>query len=95
LKSTAWAELVRKATDERKITTFSKQVNKINKLRATSDKDIPGGRVVNVLAIGTKLLGLKPGRQRWTFKDDKYSQHTFLKTASKTGGPMSNDFTVC
>jgi hypothetical protein len=31
-----------------------------------------------VLAIVSKVRGFKPGRGRWTFKDDKNQHHDFI-----------------
>jgi hypothetical protein len=47
------------------------------------------GLVVNVLTIGPKVRGFKPGRGRWTFKGDTNHQHAFLRRGSKAVGPMS------
>jgi hypothetical protein len=38
-----------------------------------------GDLLVRVLAIGTKVCGLRPDRWRWIFKVDKNPQHTFLR----------------
>jgi hypothetical protein len=54
-----------------------------------------GGLVVNVLAIGPKVRGLKPGRGRCDFKGDKNPQHDFLRRVSKAVGPMSSYFKAC
>jgi hypothetical protein len=48
-----------------------------------------GGLVIIVLPIGSKVRGLKRGRGRWIFKDDKNLQHDFLQRGSKAGRPMS------
>jgi hypothetical protein len=39
-----------------------------------------GGLVVSVLAIGPKVRGLTPGRERWISKGDKNQKHDFLRS---------------
>jgi hypothetical protein len=48
-----------------------------------------GGLVVSVLATGPKIRGFDPDRGRWIFKDDKNSEHHFLRRGSKAVSPMS------
>jgi hypothetical protein len=48
-----------------------------------------GGVVVSVLTTGPKGRGFEPGEGDRFFKGDKNPQHTFLRTGSKAGGPMS------
>jgi hypothetical protein len=49
----------------------------------------------SVLAFGTQVRGLKPGRTRRIFKGEKKNpQHAFLRRGSKAGCPMSR-FTAC
>jgi hypothetical protein len=44
--------------------------------------------VVSMLAIGTKVHGLKPGRGRWIFNGDKEQQGSFLRRGIKLSGPF-------
>jgi hypothetical protein len=47
-----------------------------------------GGLKIIVLATGPKVLGFKPGRERWLFKGDKNAQHDLTRRGSKSVGPM-------
>jgi hypothetical protein len=46
------------------------------------------GLVVNVLVIGPKFRGFKPGRGWWAFKGDKNPHHAFFRRESKAVGPI-------
>jgi hypothetical protein len=44
--------------------------------------------VVIVFDIGPNVLGLRPGRGRYIFRDDKNPFQDFFRRASKVVGPM-------
>jgi hypothetical protein len=46
-----------------------------------------------VLAAGPKRRGFKPDRSD-SLNSDKNPQYTFIRTGSKAGGSMSEDFTA-
>jgi hypothetical protein len=48
--------------------------------------------VVRVRDTGLKVRRLKSDRGHWIFKDDKNSQHAFLRKGAKAVGPLSQDF---
>ena len=50
----------------------------------------PGGSVVIILATGSEVRGLYPGRGRWIFfSERKNPEYDFLRKGSKAVGPMS------
>jgi hypothetical protein len=53
------------------------------------------GVMVSVPAIGTKVRGFKPSRERWIFKADKNSQHNYFGRGSKVISPHDVSFTAC
>jgi hypothetical protein len=48
-----------------------------------------GGLGASMLASGTQVRGLEPGRSRRIFQGKKNLQHAFLRRGSKAVGPMS------
>ena len=48
----------------------------------------PGGPMVVILAIGSKVRGFKPGRGRWIFSKRKNPEYDFLRKGSKAVGPV-------
>ena len=49
----------------------------------------PGGPVVIILARGSEVRGLKPGRGRWICSERKNPEYDFLLKGSKAVGPLS------
>ena len=43
----------------------------------------PGGPVVIILATGSEVRGMKPGRGRWIYSERKNPQYDFLRKGSK------------
>jgi hypothetical protein len=59
-------------------------------MKGVSSSEVALGRlVINVLAIGPKVCGFKPGRERWLFKDDKVHSTTSLEGEVKPSVPCS------
>ena len=49
----------------------------------------PGGPVVIILATGSEVRGLKPGRGRWIFSERKNPEYDFLRKETKPVGLVS------
>ena len=49
----------------------------------------PGGPVVIMLASGSKVRGIDPGRGRWIFSESKNPEYDSLRKGSKAMGPVS------
>ena len=49
----------------------------------------PGSPVVIILASGSEVRGLEPGRGRWVFSEPKNPEYDFLRKGSKAVGSVS------
>jgi hypothetical protein len=57
---------------------------------STDVSEVRAASIIRVIiAIGPKVCGFKPGRERRILKGDKNSQHDFLWKESKDVGYMS------
>ena len=48
-----------------------------------------GGPMIIILASGSEVRGLDPGRGRWIFSERKNPEYGFLRKGSKAMGPVS------